>query len=349
MQLRRRPEASRAPPAGPRKFPTDPRHARREPVTSLKTRGDPVDLWESGSGSALRLVAHACTSRAPHAWTEVQRGEFAVLSRSSAAAAASVAGDVYAENAGSASSKLPGSASPAPASSPVDRSAGPRAKPARAESSRGRTGGEGEARTCPVGRTSALTDQALLEGLRGGSEAHFAELYHRYFQRIYNFVFARVRNHVDCEEIVQETFIAVFRSFENYRGQSSLLSWIYGIAKNTTNNALRRARTQNERIDLVEEDDLLPIAALGSHSPDDFLDLHRFGDQLSERLEQVADWQAEIFAMRHFENLSIPEISKRTRRSSDAVRSSLYRVKRIFFETALPGGSHATASAGDRA
>ena len=47
-----------------------------------------------------------------------------------------------------------------------------------------------------------------------------------------------------------------------------------------------------------------------------------------------ADWQAEIFEMRHFENLSIPEISKRTARSSDAVRSSLYRVKRIFFEAA---------------
>jgi len=182
-----------------------------------------------------------------------------------------------------------------------------------------------------------MTDQELLEGLRARSERHFGELYNRYFQRIYNFVYARVRNHVECEEIVQETFIAVFRSFENYRAQSSLLSWIYGIAKNTTNNALRRARTQNERVDLVEESEFAPSASLAIHSPDALLDLHRFGDELSERLEQVADWQAEIFAMRHFENLSIPEISRRTNRSSDAVRSSLYRVKRIFFETALPG------------
>ncbi|MFO0687321.1 MAG: RNA polymerase sigma factor [Myxococcota bacterium] len=208
--------------------------------------------------------------------------------------------------------------------------------------------GRPQAERAPAVRVATLTDQELLEGLRGGSEWHFGELYHRYFQRIYNFVYARVRNHVECEEIVQETFIAVFRSFENYRGQSSLLSWIYGIAKNTTNNALRRARTQNERVDLVEEGELLPSAALAVHSPDDILDLHRFGDELSERLEQIADWQAEIFAMRHFENLSIPEISKRTQRSSDAVRSSLYRVKRIFFETAQPGSS-ASLSAEDRA
>ena len=192
----------------------------------------------------------------------------------------------------------------------------------------------------PLVRVSALTDQELLEGLRAQSEQHFAELYDRYFQRIYHFVYARIRNHVECEEIVQETFIAVFRSFENYRAQSSLLSWIYGIAKNTTNNSLRRARTQNERIDLVEESELGPASSLGVHSPDQLLDLHRFGAELSERLEQVADWQAEIFAMRHLENLSIPEISKRTNRSSDAVRSSLYRVKRIFFEAAHPGGTY---------
>ncbi|MEZ4280619.1 MAG: RNA polymerase sigma factor [Myxococcota bacterium] len=179
--------------------------------------------------------------------------------------------------------------------------------------------------------------------MRVGSGAHFGELYGRYFQRIYNFVYARIRNHAECEEIVQETFIAVFRSFENYRGQSSLLSWIYGIAKNTTNNALRRARTLSDRIDLVEESELIPSAVLAPASPDDVLDLHRFGDELSSRLEQVADWQAEIFAMRHLENLSIPEISRRTNRTSDAVRSSLYRVKRIFFETALPGGAPAAS------
>ncbi len=228
-----------------------------------------------------------------------------------------------------------------------ERSA-PRAKRAQAggqSAGNGRGGRRIAKRASPGGavapRVSTLTDQELLEGLRAQSESHFGELYARYFQRIYNFVYVRIRNHAECEEIVQETFIAVFRSFENYRGQSSLLSWIYGIAKNTTNNALRRARTLSDRIDLVEESELIPSAALSPASPEALLDLHRFGDELSSRLEEVADWQAEIFAMRHLENLSIPEISRRTNRTSDAVRSSLYRVKRIFFDTALPGSAHA--------
>ncbi len=260
------------------------------------------------------------------------RGEFAALSRTPAAAAASVAIDVYAKSAEDRQLEKKMDAGP-------DRGRG-RKRAGKGSPTPAPPAGRVGDPPPPLVRVSTLSDQELLEGLRDQSERHFAELYDRYFQRIYNFVYARIRNHVECEEIVQETFIAVFRSFENYRAQSSLLSWIYGIAKNTTNNALRRARTQNERIDLVEESELAPASSLGVHSPDQLLDLHRFGDELSERLEQVADWQAEIFAMRHLENLSIPEISKRTNRSSDAVRSSLYRVKRIFFEAAHPGGTY---------
>ena len=193
---------------------------------------------------------------------------------------------------------------------------------------------------------SELSDQDLLEGLRAQSEPHFGELYNRYFQRIYNFVYARMRNHAETEEVVQETFLAVFRSFANYRGQSSLLSWIYGIAKNTTNNHLRRAKSQTERIDLADDDELVPRISIGEGMPDEQLDMQRFGDLLAERLEGLADWQAEIFEMRHFENLSIPEISRRTSRSSDAVRSSLYRVKRLFFEAAAANGGNATTLVG---
>ena len=54
------------------------------------------------------------------------------------------------------------------------------------------------------------SDRELIEGIKGGSEAHFTHLYDRYFQRIYSFVYLRMRNRADAEEVTQETFIAVF-------------------------------------------------------------------------------------------------------------------------------------------
>ena len=79
----------------------------------------------------------------------------------------------------------------------------------------------------------------------------------------------------------------------------------------------------------------LRSALRGGSPPEATLRVGRFRELLNERLESLSDWQTEIFEMRHFENLSIPEISRRTSRSSDAVRSSLYRVKRMFFDAAL--------------
>jgi RNA polymerase sigma-70 factor (ECF subfamily) len=194
----------------------------------------------------------------------------------------------------------------------------------------------------------AQSDQELLAGLRAGSERHFNELYGRYFQRIYSFVYTRMRNHADAEEVVQETFTVVFRSFESYRGTSSLLSWIYGIAKNTLNNSLRRKKTEEQRLDALQPEALHPPSLITDCNPEERLVLRRYAQAISERLESVAEWQSEIFEMRHFENMSIREISDRTARSSDSVRSSLYRVKRALFETAQLAGSGRGAGVEDR-
>ena len=53
-------------------------------------------------------------------------------------------------------------------------------------------------------------------------------------------------------------------------------------------------------------------------------------------LSNVSEWQSEVFWLRHGENLTIDEIARRVRRSNDAVRSSLYRVKRMLVEAVDP-------------
>jgi RNA polymerase sigma-70 factor (ECF subfamily) len=188
---------------------------------------------------------------------------------------------------------------------------------------------------CPA--TAAKSDAELVLGLRQGDEGCFNALYERYFDRVYNFAYLRVRNHADAEEIAQETFTAVFRSIGAFRGSSSLLSWVYGIAKNTTNNHLRRARLRQTWHEQAERELLHPSNGLSTCNPEESLSLRRYADAVAERLSSVASWQAEVFVLRHLENLPIQEISRRTRRSSDAVRSSLYRVKRMLIQAGEEG------------
>jgi RNA polymerase sigma-70 factor (ECF subfamily) len=191
------------------------------------------------------------------------------------------------------------------------------------------------------GQLAELSDQALLEGIRNASEPHFTELYQRYFDRIYNFVHSRIRNHADAEEISQETFVTVFRSIGSYRGQASLLSWIYGVARNLTNNSIRRVQSQNQKLHSVDPEDLMPRPTIGRCAPDEQLFLRRYTRSIREQFESLGDWQKRVFEMRHLENLSISEIAERTDRSSDAIRSSLYRTKRMMLETANLAGEPA--------
>lgn len=176
------------------------------------------------------------------------------------------------------------------------------------------------------------SDDELVGGIKKADERAFNTLYERYFQRVYNFSFARLRNHADTEEVVQETFTSVYRSIEAFRGESSLVSWIYGIARNTVNNQLRRAKTQEQRMEQARPELVRGSGSLDSYTPEDHLNLQRCADAIQEQLGTVSEWQAEVFVLRHMENMTIGEIAARMSRSNDSVRSSLYRVKRLLFE-----------------
>ena len=179
---------------------------------------------------------------------------------------------------------------------------------------------------------SSWTDEALLARLCEGSEEHFDVLYERYFQRIYSFVYVRVRNHADAEELTQETFTVVFRSADGWEGRSTPLAWIYGVAKNTVHNHLRRKRIHEQRVEQAGPGLLLSDSATWACTPEDHLEMSRYAREFDARLRGVSSWQAEAFLLRHVHNLSILEISERTNRSGDSVRSGLYRVKRLLLE-----------------
>ncbi len=182
-------------------------------------------------------------------------------------------------------------------------------------------------------RHDARSDAELVAAIRRGHEGAFNVLYERYFQRVYNFAYARTHNRADAEEAVQDTFTAVFKSVGAYSGRSQPLSWIYGIAKNTVNNQLRRAKAHQRRLERAEFALLRSAHSLDACTPEERLGLRRCSEALEQSLGSVSAWQAEAFALRHLENLPIQEIADRMERSNDAIRSSLYRVKRLVIET----------------
>jgi len=183
------------------------------------------------------------------------------------------------------------------------------------------------------------SDEALVAAIRNADEPAFGLLYERYVRRLYAFSLQRLRDHADAEEAVQETFASVFRSIEAYRGDSPLSSWIYGIARNTVNNCVRRRDARQRRMARARDELARARVAAPPRTPEDELSLRRSLGRLGECLASMSAWQAEIFALRHVENLPIAEIARRTARSHNAVRCSLYRVKSLLIEAVGPRAS----------
>jgi RNA polymerase sigma factor (sigma-70 family) len=181
---------------------------------------------------------------------------------------------------------------------------------------------------------SGLADEALLAGVRDGSEVHFNALYARYFGRIYAYVNARTGNRADAEELTQEIFTAVFRSAGGFGERASALSWIYGIARNTVLGHFRRRQLDRARSAEFRTGTIAPPTPDWSFTPEEQCRQDRLGEELARRMAALAPWQLDAFRLRHIEDLPIEEIARRTTRSADSIRSGLYRAKRLMFEAA---------------
>lgn len=180
------------------------------------------------------------------------------------------------------------------------------------------------------------SDLELVEAIRDGDEAAFTVVYERYFQRVHGFAYARLHNRADAEEVAQETFAVVFRSAAAFEGRASLLSWVYGIAKNVVNNQLRRGKAYQVRLQRSEDGLARSVHSLDLCTPEENLGMQRCSEALDHSLAGLKEWQAEAFELRHFENLPVQEIADRMSKSNDAIRSTLYRAKRLVVDAVDP-------------
>jgi len=82
-------------------------------------------------------------------------------------------------------------------------------------------------------------DLRLVESLREGSEWAYEELLTRFQQPVYTLALRLLNNQSEACDVVQEVFLKVFRNVGNFRGRSTLKTWIYRITVNEAHNARR--------------------------------------------------------------------------------------------------------------
>jgi RNA polymerase sigma-70 factor (ECF subfamily) len=169
------------------------------------------------------------------------------------------------------------------------------------------------------------SDAELVERILKGSEEAFDLLYETYFPRVYRFSLKRLGDPAEAEDVTQEVFFTVFNVLGSYRGESSLLVWIFGITRNTVNRRFRRVRPRMESLDADSAPQLAAVAAL----PDQTVDARRMLGRCEAVIERdLTPLQRRIFHLKHLRRQSIRTIAQALGKSEDAIKANLYRMRR---------------------
>ncbi|KGL63992.1 RNA polymerase sigma factor [Polaribacter sp. Hel1_85] len=173
-----------------------------------------------------------------------------------------------------------------------------------------------------------MTDETLLvEQLKNikTKEKAFRELISLYKERLYWHVRKIVISHDDADDVLQNTFIKVFKNIDKFNQESKLFSWIYRIATNESITFINK-RAKQRTIDITDYQQEL-ASTLKS---DDFFNGDEIQLILQEAIATLPQKQQLVFNMKYFEELKYNEISEILETSVGALKASYFHaVKKI--------------------
>lgn len=172
-----------------------------------------------------------------------------------------------------------------------------------------------------------MEDQELLEKFRVPESRNYAFnlLVRKYQQKIYWHIRKMVIDHDDTDDLTQETFIKVWQSLENFRGDAQLFTWIYRIA---TNECLNFLNKKKKRFFLPIHDVDAELLAKIDDNP--LLGGDEIQLKLQKALLKLPEKQRLVFNMKYFDDLKYEEIADITNTSVGALKASYHlAVKKI--------------------
>lgn len=166
----------------------------------------------------------------------------------------------------------------------------------------------------------AESEDILVKQLRAGgrkSEVAYVQLLDLYQDRVYWHVRRMVHYHEDADDVVQNTFVKVWKGLSRFEGAASLYTWIYRIA---TNEAITLLRKRRRQLDVETDQEILH----GHIAADRYFDGDRAQVLLKAAIAQLPERQKAVFLMRYYEDLPYADIAAITEVSAGSLKASYH-------------------------
>ncbi len=181
----------------------------------------------------------------------------------------------------------------------------------------------------PASQTAGTpTDEELLAAARRGDTAALETLLVRYQPHLYRFGLRMCGNVEDAGDVAQESLISMARSLRDFRGDSSVSSWLYTIARRFCIKKRRRSKFAPAREESLDAPGTGAIhVADSAPGPEEKAANRELATVLTQAIDALDPSQREVLVLRDVEGLSAPEVAKILGTSVDTVKSRLHRAR----------------------
>ncbi|MEO0900630.1 MAG: RNA polymerase sigma factor [Bacteroidota bacterium] len=172
-----------------------------------------------------------------------------------------------------------------------------------------------------------IAEEALIDQLKNPEtrEKAFAVLLNTHKERLYWHIRRIVLNHDDADDVLQNTFIKVYRNIEGFKGDSKLYSWMYRIA---TNESLTFIKQRSKKSGISDEE--LKNRMVENLEADIYFEGSEIQMKLQQALATLPDKQKLVFNMKYYQEMKYEEISEVLETSVGALKKSYHlAVKKI--------------------
>jgi len=179
----------------------------------------------------------------------------------------------------------------------------------------------------------APSDRELIERIRSQDWNAFEVLVLRYQDRVYGLALGMLRDDDEAQDVVQETFLNVFRKLESFRGESAFSSWLYRIA---ANNAMMKLRGKRRRVETSLEE-VLPAYNTDGHFTvsiedwsqrvDKMLEDRELGEHIRQAVDKLPDIYRAVFLLSDIHDMSMRDIAATLDLTVPNVKTRLHRAR----------------------
>ncbi len=181
------------------------------------------------------------------------------------------------------------------------------------------------------------SDERLLADARAGDRQALEALLERHQAQVYRFGMKMCRDPEDAKDVLQETLLAMARGVRDFRGASSVSTWLYTIARSFCIKKRRKSKfapEQERSLDTMTGE--AKKLADPADRPDEALAGKQVEDALERAIGELEPMYREVLLLRDVEGLTAPEVAEVLGVTTQAVKSRLHRARLSVRERVAP-------------